>query len=366
MKLDLDRFLLDWPDQGRLKRTATVHPSNASGAWTATVNSACLIGPLTVWAAPGPRLHALDLEDGKVIPDFASGPRFAQTWNQFKVEAGSLRRGCFLALHGYRSYNFWHWTMESLVKLVLAQLAGFEGYVIVPPDLPQTRFVLESLSMLGLEQERVLPYDGKAWWLEQLFVVKPIDGYYSLRRYPGLLMELRRRMLAGAEYFQGPVRLYISREQASEGRRVTNENELLQVLGRFGFHKVVMEKLSLRQQVGLAAKAQCLLGPHGAGMTHSLFMPSGSLVLEMFSNAYVNPCILPIADILQHRYYMYPSANIKSGESDDIHALVYALELTLRRELELPAASGAIQCNPLIFSPGSTGPDRPLSQLPCC
>ncbi|GEM_PF-2831735 len=333
MQTGLDSFLECRPDQGKLVRLKGVSAPDTGPPWVAVLRQACLIGPLTVYAAPGSRLHALNLEDGTVIADFASGPKFAPAWDSFRQEAVSVRRGSYLALHNYRSYNFWHWTMESLIKLMEAEMAGFTGKLIVPASLPQNRFVAESLDLLGIAPERILPYDGKAWWVEELFVPRPIDGYSRLRWYPGLFFRLRRRLLAGADVSGPPLRLYISRSRADEGRRIINEDELVGMLENFGFQTVIMENLPLHGQISLAARAGCLIGPHGAGMTHSFFMPRASLVLELFPQQYVNPCILPVADLLGHRYFMYPSANFKDDGKNDIEALVYAVELTLRREL---------------------------------
>ncbi len=333
MKIGLDSFLEGQPDQGSLVRLEGIGSGQAASPWVAVVGQACLIGPLTVYAAPGSRLHTLDLEDGTVIADFASGPKFSSAWDSFKKEAGNLYRGTFLALHNYRSYNFWHWTMESLIKLLEAQLAGFRGKIIVPASLPQNRFVAESLDMLGIAPERILPYDGKAWWVEELFVPQPIDGYSSLRWYPDLFFRLRRTLLAAADISGPPLRLYISRRRAREGRRIINEEQLVGILKDFGFQTVVMENLPLQQQISLAARADCLLGPHGAGMIHSFFMPRASMVLELFPQDYVNPCILPVVDLLGHRYFMYPSATFQDDDKNDIEAPIYAVELTLRREL---------------------------------
>lgn len=333
MKTGLDNFLECRPDQGMLARLTGSGNQAQNEPWVARVSDACLIGPLTVFAAPGSRLHALDLEDGTIIPDFASGPKFQPAWTRFRAEAQTRRAGSYLALHGYRSYNFWHWTMESLVKLMAAEMAGFTGKIIVPPSLPQNRFVAESLEMLGIDWGRILPYDGKPWWVETLFVPRPIEGYSNLRFYPELFYRLRRRLLASVEVEGPPLRIYISRSQAKEGRRIVNEEELVKTLEKFGFHRLIMEDLPLREQIGLAARAECLLGPHGAGMTHSFFMPSDSLVLEFFPRNYVNPCILPVVDILKHRYFMFPSANYENDPQNDIRVMVYAVELTLRREL---------------------------------
>jgi hypothetical protein len=60
-------------------------------------------------------------------------------------------------------------------------------------------------------------------------------------------------------------RLYISR-QGAKHRRVLNEDALMQLLEKWGFHKVVLEDLPFREQVELFHRAEIIVGPHGAGL----------------------------------------------------------------------------------------------------
>jgi len=138
----------------------------------------------------------------------------------------------------------------------------------------------------------------------------------------------------------------LTRTKAVNGRRVVNEEALWAILAGFGFQKVVMEDMALGEQIRLAASADNLVAPHGAGMVHCLFMPANSLVIELFSSNYLNPCMLPVISHLQHRYFMVPSPAIP-GQTDcrgDIKAYLPMVEMTLRRELTDPGriqATGA-------------------------
>ena len=95
------------------------------------------------------------------------------------------------------------------------------------------------------------------------------------------------------------------------GRDVKNEEELLRLLQSYGFLEVSMEKLGLREQLALSANAECIVGPHGAGMAHVLFARLGSLVVEFFPPGYVQHTNFAANALFRHRHY-----SVTSGQSD--------------------------------------------------
>lgn len=117
-------------------------------------------------------------------------------------------------------------------------------------------------------------------------------------------------------------RIYIARQNPSLSRRIDNELQLMEVLFKYGFQRVVMENYSLKEQIAISAGANCLVAPHGAGMVNCLFMKPQSLIIELFPTTYINPYMLPIIDSLQHRYFMIPSSHKRVGENDNYDALI--------------------------------------------
>jgi hypothetical protein len=104
------------------------------------------------------------------------------------------------------------------------------------------------------------------------------------------LAELGRRELWPAitpHWPYGTVILYVIR---SSSRRITNNEEfIIRMHNEFsadrGYVLVLakMEELPVAQQILLASRATVMIGPHGAGLTHSMWMQpgSGSSVLEL-------------------------------------------------------------------------------------
>lgn len=248
--------------------------------------------------------------------------------------------GEYLPLCGRWSNNFWHWMMDYLPKLILAELAGFRGRYILPAAPPS--FVLESMDLLGVQTDRRVLWDQGCWRVERLFVPQQIVGGTTLRSYPTIIERLREMLLSKARGSTKifPEKVYVSRCRPGQERAVVNEKVLLERLAKFDFIRVEMEQLSLAEQISLMSNARVLVGPHGAGFVHTLFMQPKSLVIELFSPSYVNACMLPVIEFLQHRYHMMIS-NYSSDETypygKNVVAHTDLIEITLKRELSLRA-----------------------------
>jgi|GEM_PF-3430818 len=252
------------------------------------------------------------------------------TWNH-RSEVTALP-GEYMMLYGLWSEGFWHWLMEYLPTIIMAEAAGYRGKYVVP----QAPFIAESFQLLGIDLARVLAYVGGSFHVEQLVIpIRPAGA--QLINLKALLMELRSKLIFGARasHASSARRLYISRAHVNRPRKVVNESDVVQAISQYKFESVALEKLSLTDQIGLTTQADVLMGPHGAGMLHCLFMKPESLVVEFFSPLYVNMTILPTLTHLKHRYHMISSYSFDgaSPHGDDIHVCPELLNLVLRNEL---------------------------------
>ena len=101
-------------------------------------------------------------------------------------------------------------------------------------------------------------------------------------------MEFLRSKLMGPSSPGMPERIYISREDSQNGRRLTNEAELFERLEGLGFVRVVLSRLSHAQQVGLFTSAKIIVGVQGAGMVNHIFAPEDAHVIELHPRSYTN------------------------------------------------------------------------------
>jgi capsular polysaccharide biosynthesis protein len=119
------------------------------------------------------------------------------------------------------------------------------------------------------------------------------------------LDRVRERLLAASpSSASAPTRkVYISRRHAAS-RAIENEDEILPLLSEYGFEIHHMESYSLPEQLSLMSETKYLLGPHGAGLTNMLFMPTEGSVLEIRARGDAhNNCYFSLASAIGHRYF---------------------------------------------------------------
>ena len=200
------------------------------------------------------------------------------------------------------AYNLWHWMTEGLPKLLALESIGYKGAYIVPPAPDGGNGVpAQSLALLGVDPERLLP-GGSSYLVKNLILPPRLSGFHLAGNMPltGLVRAKILEALGGPAEGARNKRIYLRRVGS---RRILNEDELLAVIGDFGFEAMVPEELSLVEQWRRLAGAGGFLAAHGAGSAHSLLLAPGAPFLELFGNRYVSYNNLHAARLLRLRYY---------------------------------------------------------------
>lgn len=91
-----------------------------------------------------------------------------------------------------------------------------------------------------------------------------------------------------------PRRLWISRRDAA-ARLLTWEDDLLALLP--GFERIELAALSPARQIALAASADVIAGPHGAGLAHVIFGHPGARAFELFPATHHQPIYARLASL---------------------------------------------------------------------
>jgi len=192
-----------------------------------------------------------------------------------------------LFLAGQASRAPFHWPHDALTRLLAFERTGESARILIPSYQANSRFIVESLRLMGVPEDRIEyihPNErirAKELWLSE--DLAPHEPKLNI-----LLEMLRTRMLEGAGC--DPHRsipsdegrsVYISRQGAPEKRGIHNAEEFLELATRYGFEERRLERLSVREQVRLAAETTRVLAPHGAGLFNTLYMPGGD-VIELF------------------------------------------------------------------------------------
>ena len=191
--------------------------------------------------------------------------------------------------------NYYHWLIDYLPRLMLVEgMAQYDDcrFVINEPLAPHQR---QALALLEIDLQRGLPL-APHQAIEAPRVVVPTLMSNTTVCHPVVPRMLRQAFPATAS--GGPKRIYLSRDDASN-RRLSNEAELVTLLERHGFVKVVAGGLSFQQQIDLFAGAEVIVAVHGAGLTNLVFSAPGTRVIEIGLHDFRPTFMLVLAQVCQ-------------------------------------------------------------------
>jgi len=209
------------------------------------------------------------------------------------------------SLVNYWSKNYYHWIVDCLTRIegleYYQKKTGYHPLLIINSN--PTSWQIESLEILGFG-----PDDYTQWETAKAKVKKLVVP--SFRRQgewvaPSALHWLRQRILNNLPLGEGDQlsfspNVYISRAKAS-GRRVINEDEVVEFLRPLGFVSYSLEDLSFVEQVRLFSTAKMIIAPHGAGLTNIIFSPNETTVIE-FVTPWVSSGYFVPAEILGFKH----------------------------------------------------------------
>jgi capsular polysaccharide biosynthesis protein len=204
------------------------------------------------------------------------------------LEYNSLRRtlypqilsGSYITLLSRHSGSFYHWFTECLLRLTALESLPTVP-ILVHEDLRDWQ--RETLELLGVEAERLVPLPAGCYEVDQLYFPSFL-AYANFTRdwtfsWADWALRSLREKFCGQRSVKSGKRIYISREGAAH-RRVLNEDEVMRQLADQGFQIVDANHLSTGEKIELFGDASMIVSAHGAGLTHILFAPARARVIE--------------------------------------------------------------------------------------
>ena len=270
--------------------------------------------------------------DGQVIAETAEGNERNLKYRVFDRirEAGPLR--ALADLNGYRASSeedqcqvfpivrypdgttsYYHWLLGFAYKVrALEQyrtLTGNDPTVLIESEAPS--WVDGSLDLLGVDLGECVRWEGGTEYVDSLVV--PSHNIRSEPNYRPSVRECewiseRMRQNANART-RNDKRVYISRADATD-RYVSNEADVIEMLDEYGFTSYELSELSVAEQVRLFARADVILGAHGAGLVNMIFSDSPT-VIELIPESRPKPFYFALASELEYDY------SYRICESDD-------------------------------------------------
>ena len=256
-----------------------------------------------------------------------------------RIRLGPVRKlnGRVAVLSTVWSNVYFHWMFDVLPRIGLLRSAGLldsvDAFIVPPFTLP---FQKDALNCLGLETDRLIVAEDQ-WRFhvsaDELVVPSLPSALDTPRRWSCNF--LRESLGSNDLPPRSRRRLYVSRAKAA-GRKIINDEEVFEMLACLNFERVELEGLTIAAQASLFAGAEIVVSPHGAGLTNLVFCEAKTVVVDMFSPHYVNPCYWVVAEALGLKYYYLigegnrpPEGIDPDRKSDDILVDTFALRRLL-------------------------------------
>ena len=209
---------------------------------------------------------------------------------------------------------YFHWMLEILPRIELLRKIGIKLESIDNFVLYQSnrKFNLDTLNQLGIPQTKIIDsYDYPYIQAKQLLTPSIIGG---VRGSQWVLDFLRQTFLDSSSSCDKSSKfIYISRRNAL-GRRVINEEEVTELLSKYGFECVLPESMSVKEQASLLSQAKVVITPHGSGLTNIVFCKPGTKIIELFSPDYINPCYWQLSNKCNLEYYYLLGQNLTESK----------------------------------------------------
>jgi capsular polysaccharide biosynthesis protein len=232
------------------------------------------------------------------------------------------------------SANYFHWMTETLPSLVA--LYNVKDKIDVPVLLVSSslkhKHINETLELLGLI---VYHYDiHKSISISKLHAIRiPVVGAYN----EPFLLNMRNAFFEkiNIDIENKPFRrIYISRKKAVR-RKIINQDELLIFLSDHKFETVFLEDYTIEHQIKLLYETQCVIAPHGAGLTNILFMQPETKVIELKAHNNDYWCFFSMARLAKLHYsYLLCESDRENHRDADININLLELERIVKRYLE--------------------------------
>ena len=362
------RIRAEWLDLNRAAVKETLAPERAGRSYGPMINGAQRVADVRL---PAVNLYEFShavvsaasssvIVDGKLIIErvegvdprrcnYAEGQIFLHgRRSAFLLERATQRLDAGIFLAGNVSRNYYHWMIEILPKLqFLPQVdARYPRLpLLVSEGVVQIGSLRESLAMIARDRPVIVLEDGVLYEVARLVYINapnkcPINlrPGYELRTSDFFFREdsiafLRDRLGAHAGRAGGSSGKRVFFGRKGERRRY-NEEEVYAAFAREGFVRVLMEELSLRDQIELMSGAEMVAGPTGAAWTNIIFCREGTRCLCWMAeesrefSAYSNLAKIVGADL---RYVTYPTG---ARSTRELYSMDYRVDAgAIQREL---------------------------------
>lgn len=254
-------------------------------------------------------------------------------WKGLFASAGritALPDGDALVAGNAVTYNYYHWTFQCLAPVLIALDRGIgqDRRFVVPPLEPVYR---AGLDLAGVDPARVYEIQPDELAVTGSGITSNlIGGAFAFVPHPAIVEVFAA--LAGRiarSRFTGR-KIFISRADAVK-RAMVNEAALAEALAARGFEKVLLEGMTLADQIGLFRDAAVIVAQHGAALTNLLYAAPGAdgpAIVELHQENYLQQAFLKLCQVKRLRYVAVVNPMVDPGP-DGRHESTWQADIPL-------------------------------------
>lgn len=231
---------------------------------------------------------------------------------------------------------YFHWIQDILGRLALLEMHGVEyDYLYVPCD---KKYMKETLELWGINPDKIIAPDNSKFCIQgdELIVPSLVTNknqnslhHIGFHTNPITMNYVAQKLLKAAKLKNIDTKkfskkIFISRNDHGNKRKILNEDKVFALLKKKGFVCYELSKMSVAEQIMLFANADIVVGEHGAGLTNCLFCKPKTKIIEIFQ-ALVDSSFWWIAQTMNLDYSCIKTVDIDVDYffSQGIHSAEY-------------------------------------------
>lgn len=214
-----------------------------------------------------------------------------------------------------QSQNYYHWLFDVLPRIKLYQsVLGHINHFCISGAVPQK--FLDVLPAFGIPLNKILLVNDTEKLHFDNFYAASLPG--SEGRSPKWAIDYVRGKLLSPSPVTANKKLYLKRGTAA-GRKILNEESLIEALLKQGFDIITPDDLSIEDQAALFQQAAIVVSAHGAALSNLLFVREGTAVIEIFSPDYFrSDCYFTLSRLLNLDYHYIKGTKPDGADWGDI------------------------------------------------
>jgi hypothetical protein len=200
--------------------------------------------------------------------------------------------------------GFFHYYVE-LMPLILKNITK-SCFIL---QVPQEKFYVDILKYFCIKYVEI-PNSEIGMHYSQFTIIK--EGLYPSKNDLRILRKHTTKKISLASEYKN--RIYITRRNNKNGRRIQNEKSIIDLLVKNDFIVIDPDELVFDEQVKLMQTASIVISAHGAALSHLVCVPKKCKVIELNGNVDIRWHYFKISKDLNLKYYLITGNTLNRHE----------------------------------------------------